>query len=363
MQKRTYLAVIAAAAVLLSTGTVLSVRAPNVPEIQPRAIIPVAANGTAGRIAKFTSATNLGNSVLFQNGADIGLGTTAPLGKLDIRAQNALNITGVQPFLTFRDINAGNARHVIKSVNGGLNLLAENRLNGTNPNAFVRIDRNGRVGLGTVNPQRALQIGPSIDAMFTIEPSDVSPNAGFIRFGDGTGWQLHFGRSRQFSRGPLNTGTTGVIMTIKDNSPSGFSGTVIFKGGVQVDSLFGSGASPTPLCRNSLNLLSLCSSSRRYKTGIEPFSGGLRLINRLQPVSFIWKEDQHPDIGLIAEDVEKIEPRLTYRNEKGQIEGVKYDLLTAVLVNAIKEQDERLQRQQELIERLQSAVARLEKMN
>ena len=77
------------------------------------------------------------------------------------------------------------------------------------------------------------------------------------------------------------------------------------------------------------------------------------MINRLQPIAFTRKHGDARDIGLAAEDVERIDPRLTYPNEKGEVEGAKYELLTTVLVNAIKEQ----QRQ---IEELQSTVARLE---
>lgn len=81
-----------------------------------------------------------------------------------------------------------------------------------------------KMGIGAPNPLRALQIGSSIDAAFTVEPSDASPNAGYIRFGDQTGWKLHFGRSRESSilnKTPLNTGTTGVLMTIQDNGNVG----------------------------------------------------------------------------------------------------------------------------------------------
>ena len=352
MQKRTYLAVIAAAAVLLSTGSVLSVRAPTAPGLAPHAIVPVAASGTPGRIARFTSATDLGNSVLHQDGADIGLGTTSPLAKLDIRDRNALNIMAVQPFVTFRDTKAGNARHRIQSVNGGLSLVGENALNGSDRFAFVHIDRRGRVGLGTANPQRALQIGPGFDPMFTIEPSDGSPRAGFIRFGDKTGWQLRIGRSREFSGGPLNTGLTGALFTFRDDGAFGPTGYPLLATGVE------------PLCRTLANFITRCeASSLRYKTNVEPYRGGLDVINRLRPIAFTRKHNGAADIGLAAEDVEKVEPRLTYRNENDEVEGVKYDLLTAVLVNAIKEQEERLQRQQEEIEQLQSALARLEKMN
>jgi cell division protein FtsB len=40
---------------------------------------------------------------------------------------------------------------------------------------------------------------------------------------------------------------------------------------------------------------------------------------------------------LIAEEVEQVEPLLVTRNEDGEIEGVKYSQLTAVLVKAIQE--------------------------
>ena len=42
------------------------------------------------------------------------------------------------------------------------------------------------------------------------------------------------------------------------------------------------------------------------------------------------------------------------------MEGIKYELLTTVLINAVNEQQEQLERQRRLIEELQSAVARLE---
>jgi hypothetical protein len=57
-----------------------------------------------------------------------------------------------------------------------------------------------------------------------LEPMDASPNAGYIRFGDNTGWKLQFGRSRektQLAGGTPNTGTTGILMTIQDNGNVG----------------------------------------------------------------------------------------------------------------------------------------------
>jgi len=52
------------------------------------------------------------------------------------------------------------------------------------------------------------------------------------------------------------------------------------------------------------------------------------------------------DIGLGAEEVEKVAPLLTFRNAKGEIEGVKYNQLSAVFVNAFKEQQAQIELQQ-----------------
>jgi len=43
-------------------------------------------------------------------------------------------------------------------------------------------------------------------------------------------------------------------------------------------------------------------------------------------------------VGLGAEDVEKIDSLLVTYNKQGQVEGVKYDRINVVLINAIREQ-------------------------
>ena len=46
----------------------------------------------------------------------------------------------------------------------------------------------------------------------------------------------------------------------------------------------------TPLCWNSgTNVVSLCSSSLRYKQDVTTFTSGLKLTRRLRPVTFRWK--------------------------------------------------------------------------
>ena len=112
-------------------------------------------------------------------------------------------------------------------------------------------------------------------------------------------------------------------------------------GTIEVDTL-GTSNTSTQLCRNTSSQISLCSSSLRYKTNIAPFAGGLEIINRLRPISFTWKQGGARDVGLGAEEVERVEPLLTFRNDKGDIEGVRYNQLNVVLVNAIKQQQQQI---------------------
>ena len=116
----------------------------------------------------------------------------------------------------------------------------------------------------------------------------------------------------------------------------------------------GTGGS-SPVCRNGL-LISVCSSSLRYKTHLNPYFGGLDVVRRLRPIAFNWKNDGMKDLGFAAEEVEKIEPLLTTRNKKGEIEGVKYAQITTVLVNAVREQQQIIEQQQRQIDALKTFV-------
>jgi len=129
---------------------------------------------------------------------------------------------------------------------------------------------------------------------------------------------------------------------------------VIVPGKLEVDTLGTSGNQP--LCLNSAKRIAACGSSLRYKTDLRPFAAGLSIINRLQPVSFTWKEGGLRDFGLGAEEVYRIEPLLVTYNTQGLVEGVKYDRVAVVLVNAIKEQQALIKLQQSHFEQQQAQL-------
>jgi hypothetical protein len=97
-------------------------------------------------------------------------------------------------------------------------------------------------------------------------------------------------------------------------------------------------------------------SSSEFKTESRPFTGGLDIIKRLNPVSFSWKGGGAREIGLNAEDVAEIEPLLITRNDKGQVEDVKENSLEPVFINAFKEQQKQIESQQEQIRRQQIQI-------
>jgi hypothetical protein len=106
-------------------------------------------------------------------------------------------------------------------------------------------------------------------------------------------------------------------------------------------------------------------SDMRAKEHIKPLDVGLREVLALKPISYDVKASVDPvlhalgrQVGLGAQDVQKVDPRLVslYGSgpDKGTPSGVRYEQLTAVLVKAI-------QQQQVEIVSLQAEVATLEK--
>ena len=110
------------------------------------------------------------------------------------------------------------------------------------------------------------------------------------------------------------------------------------------------------LCRNASNEIASCSSSLRYKTHVSDFTSGLSTLMKLKPITFDWKGTDLHDLGFGAEDVARVEPLLVTQNDKGEVEGVKYDRITTVLVNAVKEQQEQIDAQSREIAELKSIV-------
>ena len=152
-------------------------------------------------------------------------------------------------------------------------------------------------------------------------------DAGTFVWADGTGGNFISTGENQF----LVRAAGG--MAINANNPVGNALRV--DGTLRVDTLGTAGA--TALCRNLGNQIASCSSSARYKQDIDDLALGLDVALRLRAVGYRWKDSGQADVGFVAEEIAALDERLVTRNERGQVEGVKYDRLTAVLANAVQE--------------------------
>ena len=122
-------------------------------------------------------------------------------------------------------------------------------------------------------------------------------------------------------------------------------------------------ASGASVCFNvNGDLLQCGASSLKWKTNVRSFRSGLDIIQQLRPISFNWKEDGRPDIGLGAEEVAKVAPSLTFTDDKGEVTGVKYERLSMLLINAIKEQQAIIEHQQSQLERQDKQISGLKKL-
>ncbi|MDD3288987.1 MAG: hypothetical protein PHX43_08325 [Alphaproteobacteria bacterium] len=82
----------------------------------------------------------------------------------------------------------------------------------------LTVAASGYVGIGVVQPTVDLTIGGS---SFGLQRGNASPNSGFLRFGDNTGWKFHIGRMSETVSGAVNTDLTGALVTFTDRGNVG----------------------------------------------------------------------------------------------------------------------------------------------
>jgi hypothetical protein len=105
-------------------------------------------------------------------------------------------------------------------------------------------------------------------------------------------------------------------------------------------------------------------SDIRLKENVKTISNALSLVQRLRGVTFDWIETKKHSYGVIAQEVEEVIPELVHESDDGAIEGsdkkiiksVDYSKIVSVLIEAIKEQQQQIEKQQKQIEELRSLI-------
>src|SRR5205823_4864899 len=118
---------------------------------------------------------------------------------------------------------------------------------------------------------------------------------------------------------------------------------------------------------NANGQLSTVQSAARYKDGIKPMDEASEAILALNPVTFHYKEDLDPEkipqFGLIAEEVEKVNPDLVVRDEDGKIMTVRYDAVNAMLLNEFLKEHRKVDEQARTAQQQEARLAKQEATN
>src|SRR4029077_5422315 len=111
---------------------------------------------------------------------------------------------------------------------------------------------------------------------------------------------------------------------------------------------------------NSSGQLGTATSSRRFKEGIKSMDQTSELLFALKPVTFRYKKEIDPagtsQFGLVAEDVEKVNPNLVVRDKEGKPYSVRYDQVNAMLLNEFLKAHRKMEEQGAIIARQQKQI-------
>jgi endosialidase-like protein len=108
-----------------------------------------------------------------------------------------------------------------------------------------------------------------------------------------------------------------------------------------------SSANGIPVLINASNKLGTATSSARFKRDIHDMDRAGEGLFALRPVAFRYKEEIDPagtsQFGLVAEDVEKVNPDLVVRDKEGKPYTVRYDQVNAMLLNEFLKEHRKVQ--------------------
>ena len=135
-----------------------------------------------------------------------------------------------------------------------------------------------------------------------------------------------------------------------------------------IGNIFGeTSASGAAVYVNSNHRLGTLTSSNRFKDDIKPMERLSEALFALKPVTFHYKKEIDPagmqQFGLVAEQVEKVNPDLVVRDQEGKPYSVRYEQVNAMLLNEFLKEHRTVQEQKATIAELKSTVEKQEATN
>jgi len=131
-----------------------------------------------------------------------------------------------------------------------------------------------------------------------------------------------------------------------------------------IGQIFGATSSGgTAVFINSDGKLGTTTSSRRFKEEIKPMDQASEALFALKPVTFRYKKGIDPQgipqFGLVAEEVEKVNPDLVARDKEGKAYTVRYEAINAMLLNEFLKEHRKVEQQGRKIQEQEATIAEL----
>jgi len=132
---------------------------------------------------------------------------------------------------------------------------------------------------------------------------------------------------------------------------------------VYVDAVYGSAIAGSPVNINSNGQLGVAPSSARFKDEIKPMDKASETILALKPVTFHYKHELDPNgipqFGLVAEEVEKVNPALVARDDQGKVYTVRYEAVNAMLLNEFLKEHRKVVELEKQVEKLTTGLQKV----
>jgi Chaperone of endosialidase len=149
-----------------------------------------------------------------------------------------------------------------------------------------------------------------------------------------------------------NVGVVGDANTIRIGGDN--------QGATFIAGVYGVSVAGLGVAMNSSGQLGTVGSSRRFKKEIKPMGQASEAILALEPVTFHYKKEIDPSgtsqFGLVAEEVEKVNPDLVVRDKEGKPYSVRYDQVNAMLLNEFLKEHRKVEEQQNEIDVLRAEL-------
>ena len=257
---------------------------------------------------------------------------------------------------TFTFRTGGNDRAILN--NNALNVGPHGTTSSTVNDGPLRVCNNSTgnndMGRGSV----AIQLGPKTTRTATAGNlyGGITWN-GLLNYGNGTNYDIapHVWVGAKYKDFP-GSERSSFVVGVKSGTGSTGSGNNIPVERLEIDYTGKMTVSGNILATGSITANGdvIAFSDKRLKENIKPIDNALEKITKLEGVSYnrIDIDDKSNKVGFIAQDVKKVLPEVVSDNEKYL--GVNYSNITAVLVEAIKEQQKQIVSLQNEINKLKN---------